>query len=333
MKDGFKKNDVIFIAGANGMVGSAIARLIKSNSSNLVLTPTRQELDLSSTDEVFSWFKKYKPNIVINAAAKVGGILANSSYPVDFLLKNLRIQNNIIEASFKFDTNRLLFLGSSCIYPKNCKQPIREEYLMTSSLEPTNEFYALAKISGLKLCEAYRKQYGFDAIALMPTNLYGPGDNYNSKNSHVLPALIGKFHNAVINNISEVSCWGSGKPLREFLHVDDLASACIFALNNWNPSKINSPSDSIGRTLSWLNVGSSSEISIKDLALKIAKNFNYKGEIIWDESKPDGTFRKKLDIREMKKLGWESKINLDEGIRQTIDSFKDAISKNKLRKF
>ena len=321
MKDGFKKNDVIFIAGASGMVGSAIARLIKSNSSNLVLTPTRQELDLSSTDDVFSWFKKSKPNIVINAAAKVGGILANSSYPVDFLLKNLRIQNNIIEASFKFNTNRLLFLGSSCIYPKNCKQPIREEYLMTSSLEPTNEFYALAKISGLKLCEAYRKQYGFDAIALMPTNLYGPGDNYNPTNSHVLPALIWKFHNAVINNIREVYCWGSGKPLREFLHVDDLASACIFALNNWNPSKINSPNDSKGRTLNWLNVGSYSEISIEDLALKIAKIFNYKGDIIWDESKPDGTFRKKVDTRELKKLGWEPKINLDQGIKQTIDSF------------
>ena len=331
MMDRIKKDDVIFIAGANGMVGSAIARLIKSNSSNLVLTPTRDELDLSSSDDVFMWFKKHKPNIVINAAAKVGGILANSSYPVEFLLNNLKIQNNIIEASFRFDVDRLLYLGSSCIYPKNCKQPIREEYLMNSSLEPTNEFYALAKITGLKLCEAYRKQYGFDAIALMPTNLYGPRDNYNPQNSHVLPALIWKFHNAVINNLSEVSCWGTGKPLREFLHVDDLASACIFTLNNWNPSIINSPSDSRGNTLNWLNVGSSFEISIKDLALKIANIFNYQGNIVWDKSKPDGTFRKKLDTREMKKLGWEAKINLDEGIKQTIDSFKNELSKNNLR--
>ena len=331
MYGGISKKEVIFIAGSNGMVGSALKRLLKNDSSRILLTPKKQELDLSSTNSVFDWFKKHNPHIVINAAAKVGGINANYNYPVEFLLNNLKIQNNIIEASFKFNVRRLLFLGSSCIYPKDCKQPIREEYLMTSPLETTNEFYALAKISGLKLCEAYRKQYGFDAISLMPTNLYGPGDNYNPKNSHVIPGLIWKFHNAATKNISKVKCWGSGNPLREFLHVNDLASACIFALNKWHPSKSDSPKDSMGNCLHWLNVGSYSEISIKELASKIAKMFHYQGEIIWDESKPDGTFRKKLDIREIKKLGWEPKIDLDEGLRQTISSFKNEIISNNLR--
>tara|TARA_B100001287_G_C22617882_1_gene498556 strand:- start:122 stop:1144 length:1023 start_codon:yes stop_codon:yes gene_type:complete len=333
---GIKANDVIFIAGSNGMVGSAITRLLKDNikknhQSNILLTPSRDEIDLCSYDSVFKWFEEYKPNIIINAAAKVGGINANYSFPVEFLLNNLKIQNNIIEASYRFNARRLLFLGSSCIYPKNCKQPIKEEYLMSSPLESTNEYYALAKISGLKLCEAYRKQYDFDAISLMPTNLYGPGDNYHPQNSHVLPALIWKFYNATINNISEVTCWGSGNPLREFLHVDDLARACIFAINNWDPSKVDRPTDSLGKPLNWLNVGSNDEISIRDLALKIAKIFNYKGEIRWDKSKPDGTFRKKLDTSQMEKLGWNPLIDLDEGIKGTIDSFKNQIINKNLR--
>ena len=334
---GIRDNDVIFIAGSNGMVGSAITRLLRKNikknhHSNILLTPSRDEIDLCSYDSVFRWFEEYKPNIIINAAAKVGGILANYSFPVEFLLNNLKIQNNIIEASYRFNARRLLFLGSSCIYPKNCKQPIKEEYLMSSPLESTNEYYALAKISGLKLCEAYRKQYGFDVISLMPTNLYGPGDNYHPQNSHVLPALIWKFYNATINNRSEVTCWGSGNPLREFLHVDDLARACIFAINNWDPSKVDRPTDSLGKPLNWLNVGSHDEISIRDLALKIAKIFNYKGEIIWDKSKPDGTFRKKLDTSQMEKLGWIPLIDLDEGIKRTVDSFKNEILNKNLRK-
>ena len=322
-----KQNDKIFIAGSKGMVGSAICRYLKDKNkiiqiSNL-LTPNRLELDLLDENKVFDWFKENRPNIVIIAAAKVGGILSNKNYPYEFLLENLKIQLNIIDASRKFGVRRLLFLGSSCIYPKYCSQPIREEYLLNGILESTNESYAIAKIAGLKLCQSLRKEYNFDAISLMPTNLYGPNDNYDSQNCHVLPALIKKFSEAKKNNLSHVICWGSGNPFREFLHVDDLAEACIFALCNWNPNNMIAPVDDHGEKLNWLNIGSNEEISIRELALKIAKQIDYKGKLIWDKNKPDGTPRKLLDSTRINNLGWHPKIKLDEGIKKTILDFEN----------
>ena len=337
MNSGIKDRDKIFIAGVNGMVGSAIFRLLNNSKTKFnfkglkLLTPSRSELNLESSEEVNLWFLKNKPNIVILAAAKVGGIHANNKYPVDFLLNNLKIQNNIIEAAYQNNVRRLLFLGSSCIYPKLSKQPIKEEYLLNGSLEDTNQWYALAKISGLKLCEALRKQYDFDAISLMPTNLYGRGDNYNLNNSHVLPALIYKIFNAKQNNLNHVKCWGTGNPLREFLYVDDLAEACIFALNSWFPSSRNSPKDDNGNQLYWLNVGSDSEISIKELAMKISYLLNFKGEIVWDKDMPDGTKRKKLYTQRLSKLGWKAKTSIDEGLIKTISHFKNELKNNKLR--
>jgi len=314
----------IFIAGGTGMVGSAIKRAFEEyNSKNKelklsILAPTRKELNLYDYAQVKSWFKKNKPSIVILAAAKVGGIYANKTYPVDFLIKNLKIQNNIIENAFSQNIKRLLFLGSSCIYPKFSKQPIKEEYLLTGALEKTNEFYAIAKIAGLKLCESLRSQYNFDAISLMPTNLYGPNDNYHSENSHVVASLIRKFSIAKLSNLSKVTCWGTGKVRREFMHVDDLADAIIFCLTHWNPNDINSPKDSFGYSVNHLNVGTGKDITIKELANLIAELTNFKGRIEWDTSKPDGTPRKKLDTSLLKNLGWESKINLKNGLISTI---------------
>ncbi len=337
MKNGIKDGDKIFIAGVRGMVGSAIYRLLSDPKKNFnfkeikLLTPTRKELNLEESDQVNYWFKKNKPNIVILAAAKVGGINANNKLPTEFLLNNLKIQNNIIEASFKNKTRRLLFLGSSCIYPKAAAQPIKEEYLLTSSLEKTNQWYALAKIAGIKLCEALNHQYNFDAISLMPTNLYGRGDNYNEKNSHVIPALIYKFYFAKQNNLKFVRCWGSGKPFREFLYVDDLANACIFALNNWFPKNKDSPKDNLGKPLHWLNVGCRNEVSIKQLAEKIANLFKYDGEIIWDEKMPDGTLRKKLDTSKLNNLGWKAEVDIEEGLKRTIEHFKNELQNNKIR--
>ncbi len=332
------KNQKVFIAGASGMVGSAIKRAFlrnkKYNSKNnlIILSPTRKECDLSNHNSVDNWLKKNKPNIVIIAAAKVGGIYANKTYPTEFILENLKIQTNLIELSYKYKVEKLLFLGSSCIYPKFANQPIVEEELLSGHLEATNQYYALAKIAAIKLCEALGKQYKFNAICLMPTNLYGPGDNYHTINSHVLPALIRKISDAKKNSLKSITCWGSGKPLRDFLHVDDLADACLFALEKWNPAQdINSPKDKFGNTLYWLNVGSNSEISISNIVKKIASNIGYEGEIIWDESKPDGTPRKILDTSRMRILGWESTINLDLGIKLTIDSYQDEINKNKIR--
>lgn len=328
----------IFIAGASGLVGSSIKKLFiergygKSENGGTILSPNRKELDLTDNFKVENWFKKNNPTIVVIAAAKVGGIIANSTDPVNFLLENLKIQNNIIENSWKNGVKRLLFLGSSCIYPKNSIQPIKEQYLLTNSLEKTNESYAIAKIAGLKLCDSLRKQYNFDAFSLMPTNLYGPGDNYNLQSSHVLPALIHKFYKASITNQKEVTCWGSGKPFREFLFVDDLADACIFALENWDFEKNFCPIDSDNNKLSWINIGSKEEISIFDLAEKIAKLTNYQGTINWDESKPDGTLRKKLDISNASSLGWESRISLDEGLKITFNDFLENYSANKLKK-
>ena len=324
--------DKIFIAGARGMAGSAINKIFRNagygdKESGLILTPSRNELDLLDFNSVHQWFKKNKPNVVIIAAAKVGGIHANASMPMDFILENLKIQTNLIENSSIFGVKRLLFLGSSCIYPKFSQQPIVEEELLTGSLENTNEWYAIAKIAGIKLCEAMRIQNGFDAICLMPTNLYGPGDNYHPLNSHVFASLIRKFYEAKKNNEKIVKCWGSGNVFREFMHVDDLASAALFALENWDPNQSSSPRDKNGNPLIFLNVGTGKEITIKDLAKKIANKSQFKGEIFWDKTKPDGTFRKLLSIRRMKELGWSAKISLDDGIHQTFSQIGKELSK------
>ena len=308
------------------MAGSAICRSLIKNGYGItnggkILKPSRKDLDLLDTNKVREWFKINKPTVVIIAAAKVGGILANSKYPAQFLLDNLKIQNNLIENSWQTGVKRLLFLGSSCIYPKYANQPIKEEALLTGQLEETNHWYAIAKISGIKLCEALRKQYNFDAISLMPTNLYGQGDNYHPQNSHVMASFIRKFYEASENSSPSVTCWGTGEPLREFLHVDDLADAVLFALENWDPSSINAPKDQNNIPLNILNVGTGKEISIKELALKISRLFNYKGLIVWDKKKPDGTPRKLLNIKKIKDLGWKPKITLDEGIKAAIESF------------
>ena len=309
------------------MAGSAIFRsLIKNGygktNGGQILKPTREELNLLDFEEVKKWFKQNKPTVVIIAAAKVGGILANSKYPTQFLLDNLKIQNNLIENSWQTNVKRLLFLGSSCIYPRLANQPIKEESLLKSQLEDTNQWYAIAKISGIKLCEALRKQYNFDAISLMPTNLYGAGDNYHVQNSHVMASFIRKFYEAKIRSLPSVTCWGTGKPLREFLHVDDLGDAVVFVLENWDPSSSNAPKDEHNNNLVMLNVGTGKDITIKDLAYKISNLVNFKGEIIWDKNKPDGTPRKLLNISKIKELGWEPKISLEEGIKAAVKSFK-----------
>ena len=325
----FNQNHTIYVAGSEGMVGSAICRLLKKkgykDEGKKLLTIPRRELDLRDEKKLEDWFDSKRPDIVIIAAAKVGGILANKQKPVDFLLDNLKIQNNLIEKSYKFGVKRLLFLGSSCIYPKFAKQPIKENYLLTDYLESTNEYYAIAKIAGLKLCEAFRRQYNFDAITLMPTNLYGPKDNYDPKESHVMAAFIRKFYEAKKYNKKQVICWGTGKPLREFLYVDDLAEACLFILENWFPVNNDSKSNTKDDQTCWLNVGSENEISIKNLAEKISRIISYEGEIIWDTKMPDGTPRKKLDTRKINKIGWSAKTDLKEGIEKTIKSFEQEI--------
>ena len=331
MKKNLSLNSKVFIAGHKGMVGSAIFRKLKILGYKNIITVDKKDLNLENGTKVRDWFANFKPEIVIIAAAKVGGINANNIYPVDFLLKNLKIQNNLIEASWINKVNRLLFLGSSCIYPKFSIQPIKEEYLLTGELEPTNEWYALAKIAGIKLCQALRKQYGFDAISLMPTNLYGPGDNYNLSTSHVLPALVRKFYEGKMNNSKEVICWGTGKPRREFLHVDDLAESVVYVLKNWDPSLSNAPKDSKNEPLDFLNVGTGNDISIKELAILISEEVGYKGEIIWDISKPDGMFRKRLDVSKILNLGWEPKISFNDGIKESILSFENEIKQNTLR--
>ena len=317
--------DKFFIAGAKGMVGKAVKKCLlkngygKSNLKPNLLTPSKKELNLLNINSVEEFFKINKPNVVIMAVAKVGGILANSNFPADFLLENLKMQTNVIETSWNHGVRRLLFLGSSCIYPKYSAQPIKEESLLKDYLEKTNEGYAIAKIAGLKLCESLRTQYGFDAISLMPTNLYGPNDNYHPNNSHVMAALIRKFLIAKNKKLPSVTCWGSGKVLREFMHVDDLASAIIFCLESWDPKDKNSPKDILGQPLNHLNIGTGKDISIKDLAYKIADLTNFKGEILWDTSKPDGTPRKILDVSKINELGWKASINLNFGIKETIN--------------
>ena len=326
------KAEKFFIAGARGMVGSAIKRKLIQNGYTNLECPSRNELDLTNAELVNKWFKKKNPDIVILAAAKVGGIYANDKYPVEFLLENLKIQTNVIENAWKNNCKRLLFLGSSCIYPKYSSQPIKEESLLKSELEKTNECYALAKISGIKICQALRKQYGFDAISLMPTNLYGEGDNYHQLNSHVLPALINRFHYHKLENKKSIKCWGSGEPKREFMHVDDLAEASIFVLERWDPNKKDSPLDISKEPLTWLNVGTGEDIQIKNLAEMIAKTTSYKGNIIWDREKPDGTPQKLLDSSKINSLGWHAKITLEEGLKRTYEIYKRDLLGNKLRK-
>ncbi len=337
MKKQLFLEDKIYIAGSTGMAGSAIIRSLKKSGYGKkenrgdLLTPARTELNLLNEYNVKSWFIKNSPDVVILAAAKVGGILANSTSPADFILQNLKIQSNVIEAAFNCGVRRFLFLGSSCIYPKFAEQPIREEYLLNNKLESSNEYYAIAKIAGIKLCESLRFQYGFDAISLMPTNLYGPNDNYSKDASHVMAALIRKFHEADMKNYSSVTCWGSGSPLREFLHVDDLGDAVVFALEYWNPNSDNAPKNKAGQPLTYLNVGTGKDISIKALAEIISKEFKFKGTILWDKKMPDGTPRKLLDIEKFKNLGWSAKIDLKEGISSTIENFKKDLKASKIK--
>ena len=318
-------NEKIFIAGSSGMVGSAIHRRLLKAGYSKILCPSSKELNLLQPEKVYEWFEFNKPSIVILAAAKVGGILANFNQPTQFLLENLKIQNNVIETAWKFNVKRFLFLGSSCIYPKYAKQPLKEESLLTGALEKTNESYAIAKIAGLKLCESLRRQYKFDSISLMPTNLYGPRDNYDLEQSHVMAALIRKFCYAKKYSEKKVFCWGSGSPFREFLHVDDLGDAVKFVIENWDPDGINAPKDNLNNPLYLLNVGTGQDISIKDLAHKIARICKFEGEIHWDNSKPDGTPKKLLDISAIKSLGWSPKISLDEGLKSTITEFQKQI--------
>ncbi|HQC07338.1 MAG TPA: GDP-L-fucose synthase [Kaistella chaponensis] len=290
----------IFIAGHNGMVGSAILRNLQDKGfSNFVLKSSK-ELDLRDAKAVADFFEEEKPEFVFLAAAKVGGIVANNTYRADFLYENLMIQNNVIHEAYKNKVEKLLFLGSSCIYPKLAPQPLKEEYLLTGILEPTNEPYAIAKIAGIKMCDAYRSQYGCNFISVMPTNLYGPNDNYDLQNSHVLPAMIRKFHEAKLNGTS-VELWGTGSPKREFLHADDMAEACVFLMENYNEPGL-------------VNIGTGEDLSIKELAEMIQKITKFEGEIIWDHTKPDGTPRKLMDVSKLHELGWKHKIALEEGI-------------------
>lgn len=315
------RQDKVFVAGHRGMAGSAVCRALERQGFTNLLTADRSSLDLSDGEAVKTWFQQQRPDVVVVAAAKVGGILANSTYPADFLLDNLKIQLNVIEAAWQQGVRRLLFLGSSCIYPKFATQPIREEELLNGPLEPTNEWYAIAKITGIKLCEALRLQHGFDAISLMPTNLYGPGDNYHPQNSHVLPALIRRFHEARLNGAGSVTCWGTGQPRREFLHVDDLATACVYCLEHWNPSAEEAPKQDNGQLLSFLNVGTGEDLSIKEVAEMVAAAVGFQGRIEWDRSKPDGTPRKLLDVTRLKSLGWQAKVSLPLGIQRVAKDF------------
>ena len=302
------QDSTIFVAGHRGLVGSAIVRRLQRGGCNKLLLAGRDQLDLRSRDSVEAFFAANKPEVVILAAAKVGGIHANNSYPAQFLFDNLQIQDNVIDAAYRHGAKKLTFLGSSCIYPKLAPQPIREDYLLTGPLEPTNEWYAIAKIAGIKLCQAYRREYGFNAISLMPTNLYGPGDNFDLSNSHVLPALMRKFHEAKANGDPQVVMWGSGTPRREFLHVDDLADAVVQLTGTYEGEDI-------------VNIGVGEDISIRELAELMREVTGYQGEIVNDTSKPDGTPRKLLDVSRLHALGWEARIPLRQGIEDTYRWF------------
>lgn len=303
-------NSKIYIAGHRGMVGSAIMRNLQKKGYTNFVTRSSAELDLRNQQAVAEFFEKEKPEYVFLAAAKVGGIQANNVYRADFIYENLMIQNNVIHQAYLNQVKKLMFLGSSCIYPKMAPQPLREDYLLTGLLEDTNEPYAIAKIAGIKMCESYKRQYGCNFISVMPTNMYGPNDNYNLSNSHVLPALIRKFHDAKENNAPFVEMWGTGTPMREFLHADDLGDACVFLMKNYDGEQ-------------FVNIGSGTDLTIKDLALLIRDIVGYKGEIKHDLSKPDGTPRKLMDVSYIHSLGWKHSIELPEGIRQVYEDFKN----------
>ena len=303
-----EKNSKIYIAGHRGMVGSAIYRKLQKEGYNNIITRSSRELDLRVQSDVEEFFEQEKPDYVFLAAAKVGGIIANNTYRADFLYENLQIQNNIIHSSYLNGVKKLMFLGSSCIYPKLAPQPLKEDYLLTGPLEPTNEPYAIAKIAGIKMCDAYRSQYGCNYISVMPTNLYGYNDNYHPQNSHVLPALIRRFHEAKINNSPEVTIWGTGSPKREFLFADDLAEACYYLMQNYDEEGL-------------VNIGTGEDISIKDLALLIKDIIGYEGEINFDTSKPDGTPRKLMDVSKLHSKGWQHKIELRDGIKLAYEDF------------
>ncbi|GBG60634.1 hypothetical protein CBR_g8654 [Chara braunii] len=291
----------IFVAGHRGLVGSAIVRRLKKGGFTNLVQRTHKELDLARQADVEEFFAREKPDYVFVAAAKVGGIHANNTYPADFIAVNLQIQTNVIDAAYKHKVKKLLFLGSSCIYPKEAPQPMTEDCLLTGPLEPTNEWYALAKIAGIKMCQAYRLQHGFDAISGMPTNLYGPQDNFHPENSHVLPALIRRFHEAKKSGVKEVVCWGTGTPLREFMHADDLADAAVFLMNNYSG-------------LQHVNMGTGHEVSIRELAELVKEAVGYEGQLLWDSSKPDGTMRKLMDCSKLHGMGWKPSISLKDGI-------------------
>ncbi|MFB0833964.1 GDP-L-fucose synthase family protein [Arthrobacter halodurans] len=300
----------VYVAGHRGLVGSAIWRKLESEGFTNLIGRTSTELDLKNRDDVFGFFSEEKPQYVVLAAAKVGGIMANNSYPVDFLSENLQIQVNTMDAALENDVERLLFLGSSCIYPKLAPQPLKEEYLLTGHLEPTNDAYAIAKIAGILQVQAVRRQYGKPWISAMPTNLYGPGDNFSPTGSHVMPALIRRYDEAVRDGTETVVNWGTGSPLREFLHVDDMASACLFLLENYDgPEQV--------------NVGVGSDVSIKELAETVASTVGYTGRMEWDASQPDGTPRKLMDVSKLAAAGWTASVSLEDGIRQTVDWFRD----------
>lgn len=302
-------NSKIYVAGHNGLVGSAIVRNLQASGFSNIVTHSSKEINLRDQQQVDNMFAQEKPEFVFLAAAKVGGIQANKTYPAQFIYDNIMIQANIINAAYKHNVKKLLFLGSSCIYPKMCSQPIKEEYLLTGALEETNDAYAIAKIAGIKMCQSYNKQYNTNFISCMPTNLYGPNDNFDLQNSHVLPALIRKFHDAKIQNLPSVTLWGTGKPFREFLHVDDLAKAVVFLMQNYNNSEI-------------VNIGTGSDITIKDLAILIKKIVQYDGQIIFDTNAPDGTPKKLLDVTRINSLGWKAQISLEDGIKSTLDWYK-----------
>jgi len=303
-----EKNSKIYVAGHRGLVGSAIVRALQGRGFNNLVLKTHQELDLLDQSAVKKFFEQEKPEYVFLAAAKVGGIMANKTFPADFIYNNLSIETNVIHNAYAHGVKKLLFLGSSCIYPKLCPQPIKEEYLLTSELEPTNKAYALAKIAGIVMCQSYNEQYGTNFISLMPTNLYGPNDNFDLENSHVLPALVRKFHEAKVKNEPQVVMWGTGGAQREFLYVDDLAKASLFLIENYHDSAI-------------INVGTEEDVTIKELAEKVRAVVGYEGEIVWDTTKPDGTPRKLLDVSKLHSLGWKHSINLEAGLEETYAWF------------
>ena len=312
------KDARIYVAGHRGLAGSAIWRQLQQRGYTNLLGRSHAELDLLDESAVQRFFQDAKPEYVFIAAAKVGGILANDTQPVEFLRENLQIQNNLIHQAYLAGVKKLLFLGSSCIYPKFAPQPMKEEYLLTGTLEPTNQWYAIAKIAGIKLCQAYKREYGRDFISTMPTNLYGTNDNYNLQTSHVLPALIRKFHEAKVSNSKTVTCWGTGKPLREFLHADDLGAACVFLMEHYSDEQ-------------FINVGSGQEVSIKDLTETVRRVTGFSGEIVWDTSKPDGTPRKLMDSSRLFALGWRPKISLEAGIRLAYADFQEKLATGKIK--